>query len=64
MYALELFAVLQALAWVEEVVANIFICSDSVSALSSVKTGTARRHLDLIYELLSTNSRLASQGKM
>ncbi len=62
-YAVELCAVLLALEWVEEVEASkILICSDSVSALSSIKSGSARNHQDLVYEILFTNSRLARQG--
>lgn len=42
---------------------EILICSDSVAALISIKTGTTRSHLDLLYEVLFANSRIVRQGK-
>ncbi|XP_072902389.1 uncharacterized protein [Hemitrygon akajei] len=63
-YAVEMFATLSALEWSEQVdCSNFVICSDSVSALASIKAGTARGHQDLLFELLFANSRLARQGK-
>lgn len=53
---------LVALEWTEQVnSSNILKCSDSVSALASIKTSAARRHLDLLYEILFANSRIARE---
>ena len=42
---------------------EILICSDSVAALISMKTGVTKSHLDILYEVLLVNSRLVRQGK-
>ncbi len=39
------------------------ICSDSVSALMTIKSGVTRNHQELLYEILFTNSRISKQGK-
>lgn len=52
-YAAELYAILMALEWSKHVSCrNILICSDSVSALTSIKARIARSYQDLLYEIL------------
>lgn len=57
-YTVELFAMLMA----KQVISTkILICSDSVSALTSIKAGTSSYHQDMHYELLFAISRIVSQ---
>lgn len=63
-YTVELYAILLALEWTEQSGwDNIVICSDSVSALMSIKSGVTRNHQELLYEILFTNSRISRHGK-
>lgn len=63
-YAVELCAVLIALEWIEQYRdISILACSDSVSALMSMKTGKARSHQEILYEIVFINSRVCRQGK-
>lgn len=63
-YAVELVAILLALKWAEDMrESKILICSDSVSSLSSIKSGTSKYHHDLVYEILFTYSRITRLGK-
>ncbi len=41
---------------------NVVICSDSVSALMSIKSGVTRNQ-KLLHEIVLTNSRISRQGK-
>ncbi len=55
-YTVEVYAVLIALEWIEHSRwDNVVICSDSVSALMSIKSGVTRNHKELLYEILFTN---------
>jgi len=63
-YAVELCAIGIALEWIEQSRDNnILICSDSASALMSMKTGKASSHQEILYEILFINSRVCRQGK-
>ncbi len=60
----ELFAIVLALEWAEDMPENeILICCDSVSAPSSIKSGEAKHHQELIYDIMFIKSRLSSKGK-
>lgn len=53
-----------ALEWVEDITGRkMLICSDSVSSLISIKTGSARAHQGILYEILLEKSKLAHGGK-
>ena len=53
-----------AIQWCEQIRdKEIVICSDSVSALTSIETGTSEGHQDLLHEILFTNSRLTRDGR-
>lgn len=45
------------------IVVKEIIFSDSVSALTGMKLGTAKSHQDLLYEILFTDSRMVRQGR-
>ena len=63
-YAVELVAIILALEWAEGIQdRKILICSDSVSSMSSIKSGACKVHHDIIYKILLTNTRLFSLGK-
>lgn len=63
-YAAELYAMVMAMEWAEKSNCNkIIVCSDSVSALTSIKTGNVTSHHQLVYEVLFACSRLVRQGR-
>ncbi len=62
-YAVELFAILMALEWIECTKSNrTLICSDSVSVLQSLKTGMVKNHQELLYDVMSIYSRIKNKG--
>ncbi len=61
--AVELFAILMALEWIECTKSNrTLICSDSVSVLQSLKTGMVKNHQELLYDVMSIYSRIKNKG--
>ncbi len=61
---MELRALLSAVDWMGNVRASeILICSNSVSALLSIKTGATKTHQDVLCEILLKITGLASRGK-
>jgi ribonuclease HI len=48
-FTIELYAILMAIKWTEQLVnQKVLICSDSVSAITSIGVGTAKSHQDLM----------------
>ena len=52
-FTIELYAILMAIQWTEQLEnQKVLICSDSVSAITSIGVGTAKSRQDFIYEIL------------
>lgn len=62
-YTVELYAIRMALEWVEQVKPNaVLICSDSASALVSLRIGRSSNHQDLLSEVMEVHSRVIRQA--
>ena len=62
-FTIELYAILMAIKWTEQLVnQKVLICSDSVSAITSIGVGTAKSHQDLVYEILMAIRSVSVRG--
>ena len=62
-YTMEIYAVLMALRWVEEVKPDkVVICVDSSSVLKSLQSFRSKCREDLLYHVLQTHSNLIQMG--
>ena len=62
-FTIELYAILIAIKWTEQLVnQKVLICSDSVSAITSIGVGTAKSHQYLIYEILMAIRSVSVRG--
>ncbi len=56
-------AILMALQWVEKVgQGKVLICSDSLSALVSLRSFHSKAQQDILYEVLQLNTRISCKG--
>ncbi len=59
-YTVELYAIMMALEWIrkEDKISKVLIGSDSLSTRYSLRTGMSNSRQDLLYEILTTYTRL------
>lgn len=63
-YAVELYAILMALEWVEDSrIAKVIICSDSLSAVLRIENGNTSNDQNILYEVMFAHHRVCEQGK-
>jgi ribonuclease HI len=62
-FTTEMVAILMAMQWVEEIQPiSVVVCSDSYSALNSLKSGSSASRQDILYEILLNIYRINQMG--